>query len=117
MHDQGIVHGNIDGVRACTRWLLEADLASKSNVLIDNDGLARLAGFNLLTIIPDEQLASSDRPSSITKWADSVRWSAPEVLEGGVLSNKADIFSLAMVMIEACYGCPPMSNSADCCPY
>ena len=103
MHDQGVVHGNLDGVRACALWLREADLASKSNILIDNDGRARLASFSIFTIIPDELfITSSDPPSGTTQWVGSVRLSAPEVLEGGVPNKKSDIFSFAMVMIEAC---------------
>ena len=103
MHDQGIVHGNLNGVGGRILWLMpKTDLTPKSNILIDNNGCARLAGFNLLTIIPDERFtASSDKPSGITKWVGSVRWSAPEVLEGGVPSKQSDIFSFAMVTIEA----------------
>ena len=81
----------------------KADPALESNILINNDGRACLAGFSLLMTIPDEltipSLASS---SSITRWgwAGGVQWSAPEVLNGGVTSKETDVFSLAMVMIE-----------------
>ena len=86
----------------CGCLLCKADLALKSNILIDNDGRARLAGLTLLTIIPDEPpIASSDSPSGTTQRVGSVQWSAPEVLEGGVPCIKSDIFSFAMVMIEA----------------
>ena len=82
----------------------KADLAPKSNILIDNNGHACLAGFNLLTIIPDElTITSSGSPKRTSRFAGGTQWSAPEVLEGGTLTKKADIFSFAMVMIEARY--------------
>ena len=77
-----------------------ADLVRKSNVLIDNNGRACLAGFSPLMIIPDELITSSDSPSGATLWVGSMRWSAPEVLKGQAPSKKTDIYSFAMVMIE-----------------
>lgn len=32
-----------------------------------------------------------------------MRWSAPEILTGGKASKAADIFALAMVMVEECH--------------
>ena len=82
--------------------LCMADLVPKSNILIDNNGHACLAGFNLLTIIPDElTIASSGSPKGTFRTASCTQWPAPEVLKGGALSKKADIFSFAMVMTEA----------------
>ena len=83
----------------------KADLSPKSNILIGDDGCACLAGFNLLTITPDElMITSSGSPTETSRWVGGTQWSAPEVLKGGTLSKKTDIFSFAMVMIEACYG-------------
>ena len=80
----------------------KTDLAPKSNILIDSNGHACLAGFNLLTIIPDElTIASSGSPKGTSRSVGGTQWPAPEVLKGGALSKKADIFSFAMVMIEA----------------
>ena len=103
MHDQEIVHGNLNGVCACNSMIhVKLTFTPKSNVLIDNNDRARLGGFSSLTIIPGElvitPLAST---SNTTRSAGSIQWSAPEVLEGGAPSKKADVFSLAMVMIEA----------------
>ena len=45
----------------------------------------------------------------------TLRWTAPEVLNGGKYSKEADIFSLAMVTIEVRHGCSIMFRaSADC---
>jgi len=82
--------------------LRKADFVRKSNILIDNNGHACLAGFSPLMTIPDEMItASSDSPSSTTQWVGGMRWSAPEVLKGGAPSKQTDIYSFAMVMIEA----------------
>ena len=78
--------------------LCTADLAPKSNILIKNDGHACLAGFRLLTIIPDE--LTPEPSSDVVEQVDSEQWSAPEVLEGGRISKKTDIYSFAMVVIE-----------------
>ena len=94
--------------------LRKADLASKSNILIDNNGHACLAGFNLLTIIPGEPtITSSVSPKGTPRLVGGTQWSAPEVLKGGAFSKKADIFSFAMVMIEARHRCltvPPLAH-------
>jgi len=81
--------------------LVKADLVPKSNILIDSNGRACLAGFDLFAIIPDERPTT---PPDTPRWVGNVPWSAPEVLNGGVPSNRADIFSLAMVAIEARHG-------------
>lgn len=58
MHDQEITHGNLRG----------------ANILIDNNGNARLTGFSLLEITSDESAA--ERPSMGT----SIQWMSPELL-------------------------------------
>lgn len=79
----------------------KADLVPKSNILIDNNGRACLAGFSLLTLIQDELIATSlDSPNDTTQRVSGVQWSAPEVLKGGRPRKETDIFSLAMVMVE-----------------
>ena len=83
----------------------KANLVYKSNILIDNSGHACIAGFNLLTIIPDElSITSSNPPKGTTQWVGSMRWSAPEVLRGGVPTEKTDVYSFAMIMIEVRHG-------------
>ena len=80
----------------------KVDLVRKSNILIDSNGHACLAGFSPLMIIPDELIAvSPDSPGCTTQWVGGMRWSAPEVLKGGAPSKQTDIYSFAMVMIEA----------------
>ena len=72
----------------------------QTNILVDAKGHARIMGFRFAEVTQDggrDQVASGQH-------ARSTQWSAPEVLEGGVMSEKADIFSFAMVMIEARHG-------------
>lgn len=81
--------------------LCEADSIPKSNILINNNGRACLAGFSLLTLVLDELV---DPRSNTTLSMDRIRWPALEVLSGAAPSKAADIFSLSMVMIEVCCG-------------
>lgn len=113
LHDRGIVHGNLNGVRAYLKVTLRAKLIRlQSNILIDSNGRARLAGFSLLTITPDEPAVdSSDSPDNTTRWAGSVQWSAPEVLTGKAFSKGTDVFSFAMVMVEVRQGPSTMGQS------
>ena len=77
--------------------LRKADSIPKSNILINNNGRACLAGFSLLTPVPDELV---DPRSNTTLSTDGIWWPAPEVLDGRAPSKETDIFSLSMVMIE-----------------
>ena len=86
--------------------LHKVDLVSKPNILINDDGRACLAGFSLLTAIPDELTAPSNSHSNATQRIGGVQWSAPEVLKGGAPGKEADIFSFAMMMIEVRRGWP-----------
>ena len=81
--------------------LRKADLALESNILINDNGRACLAGFSLLMTIPDELTTPSSASSSdTTRWTGAVQWSAPEVLNDEAVHKETDIFSLAMVIIE-----------------
>lgn len=87
---------------SCCRY--NAELASKSNILIDDNGRACLAGLSLLTVIPDELTTSSNSNGDATQRIGGIQWSAPEVLKGGAPGKETDIFSFAMMMIEVCHG-------------
>ena len=78
--------------------LCTANLVPKSNILIKHDGRACLSGFRLLTIIPDE--LTLDPSNDAVECVDSEQWSAPEILKGGGISKKTDIFSFAMAVVK-----------------
>ena len=86
----------------------------KLNILIDQDGCARLADFGLLTIVLD----STDHTSSTTpKSAGTTRWMSPELLdpcrfgrENGQPTEYSDCYALGMVILEVLTGNPPFPN-------
>ena len=96
LHSRDVVHGNLKGVRGYSRSNFYRIDINQSNVLIDAAGRARIADFDLATVITDVD------PEQSTRFLQSIarRWTAPEVLGGGRYSKEADIFSLAMVMVE-----------------
>ena len=67
---------------------------------MDAQGCARIMGFRFAKVTPSE-----DPDQTVpNQHVGSKQWSAPEVLEDGEMSQKSDIFSFAMVMIEARHG-------------
>ena len=74
--------------------------STQSNILVDNSGCARIANFSLVGV-------SQNLDHSLSPLFDrgrAVRWAAPEILQGhGTYSKKADVFALAMVIIEVRY--------------
>ena len=63
---------------------------------MDDSGRARITDFGLAVVI--QNFDSTGSASS--HGGHAPRWTAPEVLDGGVYSKKSDVFSFAMVMIE-----------------
>jgi len=83
----------------------------KLNILIDQDGRARLADFGLLTIVSDSTCHTS---SSTPKSAGTTRWMSPELLdpdrfgrEDGRATKDSDCYALGMVILEVLSGKPP----------
>ena len=66
--------------------------------MVDTHGRARITDFGL----------SRNRDAAEQTQAragGTARWTAPEILKGqGTLSKKGDVFSFAMVMVEAGFG-------------
>ena len=88
-------------------------LSIKANILIDKDGLARLADFGLLTIVsdPTNYTASS---SMVTR--GTTRWMSPELLDpdqfesgGGRPTKESDCYALGMVIYEVLSGKVPFA--------
>ena len=80
----------------------------KANVLIDEDGHARLADFGLLTIVSDSTTSSSSRSAGTT------RWMSPELLDPDRFGFKnsrptkeSDCYALGMVILEVLTGRVP----------
>jgi serine/threonine protein kinase len=67
---------------------------------MEDSGQVRIADFGLATITQNlDSMGNTTAPRGHTP-----RWTAPEILEGGKHSQKGDIFSFAMVMVEVCLG-------------
>ena len=86
----------------------------KLNILIDQDGCARIADFGLLTIVSDSAHYTS---SSTPKSAGTTRWMSPELLdpvrfgrEDGRATKESDCYALGMVILEVLSGKPPFSG-------
>lgn len=63
---------------------------------MDSSGCARLADFGLAMVTKN----LDSKPSDAQHRGHTVGWAAPEVMEKGIYSKEADMFSFAMVMIE-----------------
>ena len=117
MHNQDMIHGDLKGVRL--RQLEASILPSlpiKANVLVDQNGHARLADFGLLTIMSDP--ANGLSSSSFTQGGTS-RWMSPELinpqrfgLENSRPTKASDCYALGMVIYETISGHFPFHRDA-----
>ena len=98
LHSRNIVHGDLKGVGDRSRSGLPTWLTpGQANILVDTSGHARITDFGLAAVTQDLELIQSDSDEC----GGSVRWIAPEILDGrGTHSKEGDVFSYAMVMIE-----------------
>jgi serine/threonine protein kinase len=90
------------------RFLLELTLR-QANVLIDGEGVVKLTGFVISAIKTDEESTVVS-----TGKADSVRWTAPELLRN--LENhrghnaQTDMWAFGMITVEVFTGKQPYSD-------
>ena len=99
LHSMGIIHRDIKG----------------ANVLVTNNGVAKLADFGCSRQLQDLQTsASASLENSLKNITGSVPWMAPEVIkQSGRLPKAADIWSLGATVIEmatAAHPWPEFSN-------
>ena len=76
---------------------------SKSNVLIDDDGNARLSDFGLSRILESTVTGLTTKTINGT-----IRWMAYELMDaddaqqGGIFTTASDVWSLGMTILEVC---------------
>lgn len=103
IHSRNVVHGAIKGVRTLELADNLAEIA-QSNLLVDYLGRARVTDF-ILAAVNQNQCSTCGVAKAHSL---NTRWSAPEVSEFsseiGPLTDKADVFSFAMVIIEVSRG-------------
>ena len=102
-------------VPVCWEFLPKADFALKSNILIDSDSHARLAGFSLITLFPEQSVPLSSYVASGT-----TRWMSPELLDPGEPgpsrghpTRESDCYGLGMVIYEVLSGQSPFSQDTE----
>ena len=101
LHSCEIIHGDLKGVSLVlflqlygTRSLTSVN--PKANILVDENGHARLTDFGLTAITRgDNSIRSPANPA-----VASTTWAAPEVLEGRPETKEGDVFTFAMVSVE-----------------
>jgi len=83
----------------------------KTNILIDSSGCARLAGFTLLTMAPDQLTITSPATED-----GIIRWMSPELLNPDKFGLKesrptkeSDCYALGMVIYEVLSGQTPFA--------
>ena len=117
MHYQGIIHGDLKGVRFRTLSYYPIDCSPlpQANILIDGEGHARIADFGIVAI-------ASDQPTHTSSpvWGGTTRWMSPELLNPEPFGLKeshptkeSDCYALGMVVYEVLSGRRPFTSSKD----
>ena len=98
LHDNGVVHGDLEGVSGDGAILLISNGSSRQQkVLIDAEGNPRLYGFRYCSF------NDGPRSSTYLRHYRKDRYRAPEdPRNGGRGTNKSDVYSLSMFVVEVC---------------
>ncbi|KAG8704844.1 hypothetical protein FRC09_003301 [Ceratobasidium sp. 395] len=93
LHQEGLIHGDI----------------KSANVLISDEGVAKISDFGCSELKTSTLCFTT---TSVLKL--SIRWAAPEILDGPVLrSREADVYALGMTLLEVVTGMVPFSSMQE----
>ena len=95
LHANHKVHGNLSGVGVFFESFQTSPVTlGKSSIVVDRDGHARLADFELPSIV--HEVNSAELENGYT-----TALAAPEILEGAdAITPEVDVFAFGMVVIE-----------------
>ena len=120
MHDQEMVHGDLKGVGVPVNLSHRRAplILYKANILVDQNGHARLADFGFLTIISDP---TNPTVSSSFTVGGTIRWMSPELflpdksgLKGTRPTKQSDCYAFGMVIYEVLSGQVPFAQFHHC---
>jgi serine/threonine protein kinase len=92
----GYIHG---------RGMVHRDL-KPTNILVDEDRVARLVDFGLVKIVA----AESDGTTLTGRTVGTYRYMSPEQAQGEPLDGRADLYSLGAVVYDLLAGRPPFTH-------
>ncbi|CAH1444287.1 unnamed protein product [Lactuca virosa] len=90
----------------CDKLVIHRDIKS-SNVMLDANFNARLGDFGLARLI------EHDKSPISTLTAGTVGYLAPEYLHYGKATDKTDVYSYGVVVLEVCCGRRPIEKESD----
>ncbi|KAG8781805.1 hypothetical protein FRC12_021493 [Ceratobasidium sp. 428] len=93
LHESGVVHGDLQG----------------SNIFVSGEGVPKLANLRR-AILNDPSLRFTGSNAS---GGSSLRWAAPELVNGVSVSMASDIYALGMTFIEIITGELPYAGESD----
>ncbi|HZK09806.1 MAG TPA: Stk1 family PASTA domain-containing Ser/Thr kinase [Clostridia bacterium] len=76
------------------------------NILIDQDGEPKITDFGIARVSNDTTIVHTD------EILGSLRYSSPEQLRGNIIDERADIFSLGIVLFEMLTGIMPFPDDS-----
>lgn len=100
LHAMGIVHRDIKG----------------ANILVDNTGAVKISDFGVSKRLdPDEMMKGAINKKTKKRFSiqGSVFWMAPEVVKQKALNDKADVWALAVLVVEMLTGGRPFESSSQ----
>jgi serine/threonine protein kinase len=101
LHALGVVHGDLKGVSSNIPDPLFALLTTlQANILVDDNGAARIADFGLMRIAID--LSTIPLSATTVSSAGTVCWMSPELLfvQNSLPTLESDCYALGMVIYE-----------------